>query len=119
MGPNYVSYPPSHKTTYLPAGLHFIIANMDSKPLPMVALLKPLLSLRGIKDNRAHILKMEPQNSNRPVFLVAVGMPVARHPPHRSQRALLTHWAPTSGVNVHAQVRITMTDAGLWKPAFD
>jgi hypothetical protein len=27
--------------------------------------------------------------------MVAVGMPVSRHPPHRSQRALLTHWAPT------------------------
>jgi hypothetical protein len=24
-------------------------------------------------------------------------MPVARHPPHRSQRAELPHWAPTSG----------------------
>jgi len=30
-------------------------------------------------------------------FLVAVGMPVTRHPPHRSQHALLMHWAPTSG----------------------
>jgi len=29
----------------------------------------------------------------------AVGMPVTRHPPHRSQRALLTHWAPPSGIN--------------------
>ena len=29
---------------------------------------------------------------------VAVGMPVTRHPPHRSQHALLMHWAPTSGV---------------------
>jgi hypothetical protein len=27
---------------------------------------------------------------------VAVGMPVTRHPPHRSVRALLTHTAPTS-----------------------
>ncbi len=31
------------------------------------------------------------------INLVAVGMPVPRHPPHRSQRALLTHWAPASG----------------------
>jgi len=31
--------------------------------------------------------------------MVAVGIPVARHPPHRSQRALLTHWAPPSGNN--------------------
>jgi hypothetical protein len=29
--------------------------------------------------------------------LVAVGMPVTRNPPHRSQRALLTHWASAAG----------------------
>jgi len=40
--------------------------------------------------------------------LVAVGMPVTRHPPHRSQRALLTHWAPASGNDVQAQVRLWM-----------
>jgi hypothetical protein len=28
---------------------------------------------------------------------VAMGLPVTRHPPHRFQRALLTHWAPASG----------------------
>jgi hypothetical protein len=27
---------------------------------------------------------------------VAVGIPVTRDPPHRSQRAELPHWAPTS-----------------------
>ena len=32
--------------------------------------------------------------------MVAVGTPVARRPPHRSQRALLTHWAPPSGNGV-------------------
>ena len=31
--------------------------------------------------------------------MVAVGMPVTRHPPRRSQRALLTHWAPASGID--------------------
>jgi len=30
--------------------------------------------------------------------LVAVGTPVTRRPPHRSQRAELPHWAPTSGL---------------------
>jgi hypothetical protein len=30
---------------------------------------------------------------------IAVGTPVARRPPHRSQRALLTHWAPALGKN--------------------
>lgn len=44
-------------------------------------------------------------------FMVAVGTQVALRPPHRSQRALLTHWAPTSGSNVQAQVRIRMTNS--------
>ena len=29
--------------------------------------------------------------------LIAVGTPVTRCPPHRSQRAQFTHWAPTWG----------------------
>jgi len=37
------------------------------------------------------------------LFMVAVGMRVAPHPPHRSQRAELPHWAPTSGSDVHNQ----------------
>ena len=43
-------------------------------------------------------------------------MTVTRHPPHRSQRALLTHWAPASGGNVQTQVRIRMTDPGRRYP---
>jgi hypothetical protein len=35
-------------------------------------------------------------------FMVAVGMRVAPHPPHRSRRALLTHRAPASGSDVPA-----------------
>jgi len=31
------------------------------------------------------------------ILMVAVGMRVTRHPPHRSQSAELPHWAPTSG----------------------
>jgi hypothetical protein len=50
-----------------------------------------------------------------PVF--AVGTPVTRRPSHRSQRAELPHWAPTSGSDVHAQVRVWMTNAGPWEPA--
>ncbi len=42
----------------------------------------------------------------------AVGMPVARHPPHRSQRAALPHWAPASGHNAKSFVRIRMIDTG-------
>ncbi len=43
-------------------------------------------------------------------FMVAVGTQVTLRPPHRSQRALLTHWAPASGSNVQAQVWIKMID---------
>ena len=42
------------------------------------------------------------------VSMVAIGMPVARHPSHRSQRALLTHWAPASGSGVKALSRVIM-----------
>ena len=51
------------------------------------------------------------------LFMVAVGMRVASHPPHRSQRALLTHWAPTSGRNVQAQVGVQMAYADFGQPA--
>jgi hypothetical protein len=34
--------------------------------------------------------------------LFAVGIPVARHPPHRSQRAALPHWAPALGHDAKA-----------------
>jgi hypothetical protein len=44
---------------------------------------------------------------------VAVGTPVARRPPHRSQRALLTHWAPASGANVEAHSRPGMLNLGF------
>jgi hypothetical protein len=40
--------------------------------------------------------------------LFAVGMPVTRHPPHRSQRAALPHWAPASGRNAKALLWIRM-----------
>jgi hypothetical protein len=33
---------------------------------------------------------------------VAVGTAITDRPPHRSQRALLTHWAPPSGPGVEA-----------------
>lgn len=33
---------------------------------------------------------------------VTVGIPLTRNPPYRSQRALLTHWAPTLGFGVKA-----------------
>ena len=42
--------------------------------------------------------------------LDAVGMPVTRHPPHRSQRALLMHWAPASSIDAHTFQWIRMKD---------
>jgi len=34
--------------------------------------------------------------------VIAVGTALSGGPPHRSQRALLTHWAPASDSNVEA-----------------
>ena len=50
-------------------------------------------------------------------LLVAVGTQVTLRPPHRSQRALLTHWAPALGINVQTQVGIGMTDSWRRYPA--
>src|ERR1022692_2490508 len=56
---------------------------------------------------------VRPTNPGGPVFhgiSVAVGMPVARHPPHRSVRALLTHTVLTSDVLTQSVPRIRMQD---------
>jgi len=42
---------------------------------------------------------------------VAVGMPVARHPPHRSLRADLPHRAPASGSDAQAVFRVRVIDS--------
>ncbi len=47
---------------------------------------------------------------------VAVGMPVTRHPPHRSVLEALPHTAPTSGQDAEAFERIRMINAHWWKP---
>ena len=39
--------------------------------------------------------------------MFTVGMPVTRHPPYRSQRAELPHWALTLGNNVHGQIHMS------------
>jgi len=54
-----------------------------------------------------------------PRLLVTVGMPVTRHPPYRSRRALLTHRAPTSGSDVQLQIGVWMHDTDFWEPSFD
>ncbi len=48
---------------------------------------------------------------------VAVGMSVARHPPHRSVRARLAHTAPTLGSGGKPLQRVRMKNAWLWNPA--
>ena len=47
-------------------------------------------------------------------FWIAVGTAVAGGPPRRSQRALLAHWAPPSGVGVESRFGIWMLHAGGW-----
>src|SRR5262245_29862754 len=48
--------------------------------------------------------------------MVAVGMPVTRHPPHRSRRAALPHRALALGRNAQALRRLRMDHVGFWKP---
>jgi hypothetical protein len=43
---------------------------------------------------------------------IAVGTALAGGPPHRSQRALLTHWAPALGISAKAHVGKGMHHAG-------
>jgi len=52
-------------------------------------------------------------------FMVTVGMPVTRHPPYRSRRALLTHRAPTSGADVQLKIRIWMHHTDFGQPSVD
>src|SRR5206468_2983086 len=48
--------------------------------------------------------------------VIAVGTALAGGPPRRSQRALLTHWAPASGTNAEAHVREGMHHASRRQP---
>jgi hypothetical protein len=43
--------------------------------------------------------RVESIGENKAIIQVAVGMPVTRHPPHRSGHEELPHPAPTSGSN--------------------
>ena len=51
-----------------------------------------------------------------PSFRFAVGMPVAWHPPHRSQRAILSHWAPALSHHAKTLFWIRMIDTGDREP---
>ncbi len=46
--------------------------------------------------------------------VIAVGTALTGGPPRRSQRALLTHWAPALGGGVEARVGEGMFHAGGW-----
>src|SRR5512132_261358 len=48
---------------------------------------------------------------------IAVGTALSDGPPRRSQRALLTHWAPVLGSGVKALARPGMGDVGRREPA--
>ena len=47
----------------------------------------------------------------------AVGTALTGDPPHRSQRALLTHWAPTSGHDAQSLFGVRVQNTNRWKPA--
>jgi hypothetical protein len=47
-------------------------------------------------------------------ILIAVGTALAGGPPRRSQRALLTHWAPALGASVEALFGEGVLHAGGW-----
>ncbi len=53
------------------------------------------------------------------LITIAVGMPVSRHPPHRSQRAELPHWAPALGKDAQSLLWIGMADYWVGEPPFD
>ena len=58
-----------------------------------------LLGHRQTKEtatDKPHLLL--PRHIPTLLILFAVGMRIAAHPPHRSEQALFTHSAPTSGV---------------------
>ena len=55
-------------------------------------------------------------SSPRYFLLFTVGMPITRHPPYRSQRALLMHWAPASSIDAHTFQWIRMTDKRAMQP---
>src|SRR5215472_15562716 len=53
---------------------------------------------------------------DRTPHMIAVGTDIAASPPHRSQRALLAHWAPASGGGVEPSIREGVRYAGRWQP---
>jgi len=65
-------------------------------------------------------MHQEPKDAQRAPALrtkVAVGTPVTRRPPHRSQRAELPHWAPASGGDAQDLPAVCAPAHGAGSPA--
>jgi len=73
--------------------------------LPAAARLATYSAFSAISRTRRHPAALTP--------LVAVGTALAGGPPRRSQRALLTHWAPASGAGVEPHAGPGGHDLGL------
>jgi hypothetical protein len=61
------------------------------------------------------LMKTLPDAVPKPLS-VAVGTAIARRPPHRSRRALLTRRTPTSGHDVEPPVGIGVPQLRAWQP---
>src|SRR4029453_11437561 len=59
---------------------------------------------------------LDARSDRRPGSVIAVGTALAGGPPHRSQRALLTHWAPALGNGAKAHFGKGMHHTGGWQP---
>ena len=72
------------------------------------------LEIDALKLAKVYSLDLNELLSRTQVTMIAVGTALAGGPPRRSQRALLTHWAPASGGGVEAHVGEGMPHAGGW-----
>ena len=66
-------------------------------PLPQALYVRRVHCFVSVKAQRAAHQARYPAICEL-MLAIAVGMPVTRHPPHRSVRAQLRHTAPTSGI---------------------
>ena len=110
------------------AGLRTV--NADLEPAPARQLrdnkTRPTPARAGeprVRSRRSRAYRQPPASPERhriPLLIslsaIAVGTALSGGPPHRSQRALLTHWAPASGPNVEALAWEGMLNTGRRKP---
>ena len=67
--------------------------------------------------SRYGMMPANPANDTLGPMTFAVGTALTGGPPHRSQRALLTHWAPTSGHDAQSLFGVRVQNTNRWKPA--